>query len=48
MFPKHKFVLVDPSPFNVRKGILEEKDFEERIIIINDYFTDKLASKMKE
>ncbi|KRX05921.1 hypothetical protein PPERSA_03858 [Pseudocohnilembus persalinus] len=48
MFPQHKFILVDPSPFNVRKGILEEKDFEERIIIIKDYFTDKLALEMKE
>jgi cap2 methyltransferase len=35
LFPDIKFVLVDPSPFTVKS--------DEKITIIEDFFTDKLA-----
>lgn len=43
MFPKHKFILVDPSPFHIREDVIDKKEKEKRIEIINDYFTDDLA-----
>ena len=40
LFPEHKFVLVDPNPFQITEN--------ENIQIINDYFTDELAAGFKE
>lgn len=40
LFQDYRFVLVDPSPFNCKES--------PRIQIINDYFTDEIASRYKD
>lgn len=35
MFPSLSFLLVDPNPFNIKEN--------DKLKIINDYFTDELA-----
>jgi hypothetical protein len=42
LFPKFKFILVDPGEFRLREDYEEEIT---RIEVINDYFTDEMAEK---
>ena len=42
LFPKFKFILVDPNEFRLR---IEDEEVMTRIEVINDYFTDEMAEK---
>lgn len=40
LFPEFNFILIDPSPFNIEEN--------NKIKLINDYFTDDMAHKFSE
>lgn len=44
LFPEHNFILVDPSEFRLKQIGLE--NFDTRIKVIQDYFTDELAAEL--
>lgn len=50
LFPKLKFILVDPNPFAVKGKYITANDEltfgSTNVIIINDLFTDELAEKL--
>jgi hypothetical protein len=43
LFPEHQFILIDPSEFRLKK--IAAENIENRIKVIQSYFTDELATE---
>ena len=48
LFPKHKFILIDPSNFDLKDLQDDKTNVKERITVRQEYFTDEIATQLAQ